>query len=252
MISKNEAKFVKSLQNKKYRDEHQLFVVEGGKNLIELLNSGFEIQKIYLTSEFHALKAEHFVKYKGEVAIADEEFLVSNGTFSSNKAAMALVKIKTHPLESLETQKNLLILDQIKDPGNLGTIIRTADWFGVRQIVCSADTTDCFSPKVTNSTMGSLARVKMVYTNLNQFLSQEKWTNIFGAVLDGSAIHETQITQPFALIIGNESKGISENVRSFCTQLVTIPNFGTGVESLNASVACGILLHEMVTKSSPQ
>ncbi|MFQ3575397.1 MAG: RNA methyltransferase [Cytophagales bacterium] len=245
MISKNEAKFVKSLQNKKSRDEHQLFIVEGGKNVLELLNSGFETQKIYITTEFYEKKSELLSKTKSPIAFVNEEFLVSNGSFSSNNTALALVKMKHFKPEILNVSKNLLILDQIKDPGNLGTIIRTADWFGVNQILCSEDSTDCFSPKVTNSTMGSLGRVILVYANLSEVLQKNGWTNIYGAVLGGEPIAKIKTQEPFALVIGNESKGISEKIQSFCSQKVTIPNIGKNAESLNASVACGILLHEL-------
>ena len=248
MVSKNEAKFVKSLQNRKYREQHQLFVVEGGKNILEILNSFFQVVKLYVTQEFFIQNYDELSKKDIEIAIVDEKFLISNGSYLSNNAGLALVKLKRFTIDLIDFHQNILILDQIQDPGNLGTIIRTADWFGVNQVICSNDSVDCYNPKVVNSTMGSLGRVKIMYSDLCHFFKILPHSHVLAAVLDGNPIKETPLQKPFTLVIGSESKGIRNEVLNFCNYKVTIPRISSYADSLNVSIACGILLYEITSR----
>jgi TrmH family RNA methyltransferase len=240
MLSKATIKFIKSLQVKKYRKQEQCFLIEGEKSVGELLTSDFEIVKLLATRDFlDRIKTPA----KGEVIQVSENALESLGEFQTNRSALAVARIK--PNEKIQTAPGeyALVLDDIRDPGNLGTIIRTADWYGITKIIVSPETADFYNPKVISATMGSFTRVKIYYTELTTYLSGAKMA-VYGAFLDGKDVHAVDFKGGGLLVIGSESHGISELVKPFVTERITIPRYGAA-ESLNAAIATGVILDNL-------
>ena len=237
MITVNQKKFVKSLAQKKYRSEHNCFVVEGVKLVEELLQSDFEIINIYATLNW----IENNPSVEAE-QISPKE-LASISSLKTANEALAVVKQKS--IKKIDCSKSLTIaLDNIQDPGNLGTIIRTADWFGINTIVCSTDTVDIYNPKVIQATMGSLFRVNVVYTDLEEFFEQNSKLDVYGALLNGDNVYQKTLNKiGSVLLMGNESKGISKQLLPFITDKISIPKIGKA-ESLNVSTATAILCAE--------
>ncbi|UOK43537.1 MULTISPECIES: TrmH family RNA methyltransferase [Flavobacterium] len=237
MLSKNQIKLITSLQQKKYRKQHQLFFAEGVKVIQELLNSNFELEHIFSTTElFHDIP-------KNKFSIISELELKKISVLTTPNTCLALFKI---PEELPITDKGLVVaLDDIRDPGNLGTIVRLCDWFGVKQIVCSAETADIYNPKVVQATMGSLTRVNVVYTNLETFLTETKFP-VFGTYMDGDSIYETKLPGEGILVMGNEANGISPAIEKLTGNRISIPRFGDlqQTESLNVATATAIILSE--------
>jgi len=240
MMTKNQIKYINSLQQKKFRVEHQSFVVEGAKNVLELLNTDFELESLFVTDDFFKNHEPIFQKYSIQPEIMKAEELEKVGLFSSNNAALALVKTKENRELLVNEKEFALILDDIRDPGNLGTIIRIADWYGIKKIICSPSTVDFYNPKVINSTMGSFTRVSLYYVDLQGFIKNQQ-VSIYGTLLDGENIHHTQFTDSGYIVIGNEANGISEEITKLITHKITIPRFG-GAESLNAGIATAVVL----------
>ena len=235
MITKNQIKFIKSLSLKKNRQKEQLFIAEGEKIVAELLNSNFEFHEILATNEW-ILKNTDIRAIKVYNSELDR---ISNLKTANN--VLAIVKIKQ---ENLSVTDGLtLVLDDINDPGNLGTIIRMCDWFGVKQLVCSKSTVDCFNPKVVQSAMGSLFRVPIIYTDLEEYVTKVD-TPIYGAFMDGENVRNVKVPESVHLIMGNEANGISEEIDNLITDKVAIKNIGNSAESLNVALATSILLHE--------
>jgi TrmH family RNA methyltransferase len=235
VITKNQIKFIKSLSLKKNRQKEQLFIAEGEKIVAELLNSNFEFHEIFATNEW-ILKNTDVRAIKVNNSELDR---ISNLKSANN--VLAIVKIKQDNLSI--TDGLTLVLDDINDPGNLGTIIRMCDWFGVKQLVCSKSTVDCFNSKVVQSAMGSLFRVSIIYTDLDGYLSNID-TPIYGAFMDGENVRGIKFPKNAHLIMGNEANGISEEIEKLITDKVAIKNIGNSAESLNVAVATSILLHE--------
>ncbi len=235
MITKNQIKFIKSLSLKKNRQKEQLFIAEGEKIVAELLNSNFEFHEIFATNEW-ILKNTDVRAIKVNNSELDR---ISNLKSANN--VLAIVKIKQENLSI--TDGLTLVLDDINDPGNLGTIIRMCDWFGVKQLVCSKSTVDCFNPKVVQSAMGSLFRVPIIYTDLEEYVTKVD-TPIYGAFMDGENVRNVKVPESVHLIMGNEANGISEEINNLITDKVAIKNVGNSAESLNVAVATSILLHE--------
>jgi RNA methyltransferase, TrmH family len=240
MITKNKIKYVQSLHQKKFRLNHQSFIVEGAKNVLELLNSDFEILTIFASEHFYKENRNVVDKQNHVLEIATEAELTQMGTFATNNASLALVKTKQN-ISLLAESEIVLVLDDIRDPGNLGGIIRIADWYGIKKIVCSENTVDFYNPKVIAATMGSFARVKLYYTDLLDFLTSKNDEFIGGALLNGDSIYSLKLPKSGYLVIGNESNGISEAIQVFVNQRITIPRRG-GAESLNASIATAVIL----------
>ncbi|MCP9766970.1 RNA methyltransferase [Lacihabitans sp. LS3-19] len=239
MISKQQQKYVQSLHNKKYRTEYSRFLVEGEKGILEIINSDFEIEYIFC-SENLKLKIDS-VRKNIKVNICKEEEISTISTFKNNNTGVALVHQKANSHFDLNLKDNVvLILDNIKDPGNLGTIIRLADWYGINNIYCSQDTVEFYNPKVISSTMGSFTRVNVHYIDLSSTLKKLKMP-ILGAFLGGENIQKYKSESQIALIIGSESHGISPEIEQFVTKKITIPRIGKA-ESLNAAIATGIIL----------
>jgi TrmH family RNA methyltransferase len=236
-ISKNQLKLITSLSQKKYRQKHNLFIAEGVKVLNELLNSTFEIEILFCTDDFETTISE-----KKVVRISETE-LKKVSTLKSPNKALGVFKI---PEEKVVQNSGLTIaLDAINDPGNLGTIIRLCDWFGVTQLMCSKDTVDCYNQKVVQASMGSLTRVSIHYTDLENYITKSN-LDTFIADMDGKNVYKTKLPKEGILIMGNEANGVSEKIKALLQYKITIPRFGETqeTESLNVATATAILLSE--------
>lgn len=247
-------KLVKKLADKKTRAETRLFMVEGRKNILELLNSDFTIETIYGTLEFietiEQIIAKSAPLHTPELVALTEEALLKMGTLQSNNAGIAVAFQKSVPeahtfLHSAETGI-LLALDDVRDPGNLGTIIRTADWFGVTYILASETTADFYNPKTIAASMGSFTRMTVGTGDLFSFLKSAADTKIpiMGATLDGKNVFSSPPKRNGILLMGSESHGIHEDLLPFVSNRITIPRFGNA-ESLNVATATAILLAEL-------
>jgi RNA methyltransferase, TrmH family len=224
------------LQLKKYRKQEQCFVVQGAKSVHELLASDFHVQLVLATPDFLA-KAQ--ILPGTEVTQVSEKELAGLSEFQTNDSALAVAKMKNNQAPSIPSHEFALVLDDIRDPGNLGTIIRTADWFGISRIVASEETADFYNPKVISATMGSFVRVAMFYTDLQQYLATAD-VPVYGAYLNGQDVHTVAFGKGGLIVIGNESRGISDDIEKYITQKITIPQYGQA-ESLNAAIATAII-----------
>jgi TrmH family RNA methyltransferase len=235
MLSKSQIKLITSLKQKKYRQQHGFFVVEGVKTITELLNSNLKLHKLYSTESFN-------INAKDEVIISDSDLKRISYLKTPNKA-LAIFKMPTQ--KSIEKTGLIVALDAIRDPGNLGTIIRLCDWFGVKELVCSIETVDCYNPKVIQATMGSITRVNVSYVDLEVFLKEIE-VPVFGAFMEGQNVYSKALPEQGVLVMGNEANGVSKQIESIVTEKVSIPRFGDlqATESLNVATATAILLSE--------
>lgn len=240
MLSKARIKFIKSLQIKKYRIQEQSFLVQGEKAVREVLNSKYQVQFLVATSSF--LQANPVPRHV-DIVEASTSQLEEISSFQTNSTALAVVSMQPPPQFPLQHDKFYLALDDISDPGNLGTIIRIADWFGITELIASSHTADLYNPKVINATMGSFLRVSIMYGDLTSILSGYR-APIYGAFLTGVPLNDMHFDKGGVLVIGNESRGISEELSALVTERITIPKYG-GAESLNAAVATGILCYHI-------
>ncbi len=236
MLSKAKIKFIKSLQIKKYRKQEQCFLVEGAKSVHELLTSDFELVTLLGTSDF--LSTIH-QPLKCEVIEVTLKELDGLGEFQTNDSTLAIARQKPNSSIEVLADEFALVLDDIRDPGNLGTIIRTAEWFGINKIIASTETADFYNSKVITSSMGSFTRSKIFYTDLEDYLSKTQ-LKIFGAYLIGEDVHQVDFGKGGLMVIGNESKGISPSLEKYITNKITIPRYGKA-ESLNAAIAAGVI-----------
>ena len=236
MVSKANIKFIKSLQIKKYRKQEQCFIVEGAKSVLELLSSDFEPVLILGTQDFLKNLPEGI---QTEVIEASPKELEMVGEFQTNASGLVVAKMKKNVPINVPENEFALVLDDIRDPGNLGTIIRTADWYNIKHIIASEETADFYNSKVITSTMGSFTRTAIFYTNLEEYLSKVTGP-VMGAFLDGKSVHDFNFAGGGLLVIGNESRGISPPVEKFVSQRITIPRYGKA-ESLNAAIATAII-----------
>ncbi len=241
MISKSDIKYIQSLAHKKFRDEERLFIVEGIKMVEELISSASDnIDRVFATKNWVQRQLPNPVVNELTIVLEERE-LAKISQHKTPNEVLALVKFPRLQNEYKTDNALTLVLDQIQDPGNLGTIIRTCDWFGINQIVCSLDTVDIYNPKVIQSAMGSILHVEVIYTSLPAFLSTVQHIPIYAAVLNGKSIHDIELKKPSLVLIGNESNGISKEVLAFANKKITIPKLGQA-ESLNAAIASGIIL----------
>ena len=245
MLSNNQIKLVRSLRQKKYRIEHGLFIAEGMKLVNELIQSDFELENLFCTEDYERVSENSKCQHVTEKELSR----ISN--LSTPNKVLGLFKIpenRTIPGEGL-----IVVLDGINDPGNLGTIIRLCDWFGVAHLVCSSNTVDCYNPKVVQATMGSLARIPISYTDLESYLNATA-TPVFGAVMDGENLYKTTLSQNAILVLGSEANGISEPIEHLLTHRLTIPRYDSSVltESLNVATATAILLNEFRREATTQ
>jgi RNA methyltransferase, TrmH family len=237
MLSKNQIKLITSLQQKKFRFANQLFFAEGIKVIQELLESNFELVQLYtILDDFGGVSND-------KKEIIHESELKKISALSTPNTCLAVFKI---PVEKKIIESGLILaLDSIRDPGNLGTILRLCDWFGIDQLICSKDAVDIYNPKVVQATMGSIARVNVNYIDLEWYISKTK-TTVFGTFMDGENIYKSTLPQEGIIIMGNEANGISPNLEKLIKNKLTIPRFGTiqKTESLNVATATAIILSE--------
>lgn len=241
MISKNQIKFVKQLETKKHREREGLFVAEGPKVVGDLLAAGFEPHTIFATEEWDTPLTSRPTSLTIRIT-PDELRRISflqhpQQVLAIFRQPSILLPLTSHP------SPLTLALDGIQDPGNLGTIIRIADWFAIGTIVCSHDTVDAWSPKVVQATMGSIARVSIVYTDLKEYLSRTTLP-VCGTLLDGENIYTQELPSEAIIVMGNEGNGISPAIRSMVSHRLLIPSFQSGAESLNVAVATAITCSE--------
>ena len=252
MLSKARIKQIHSLEQKKYRRQEGLFVAEGHKLVGELLVAGHIPTYLCHTEQWTS-----HTQVSCPVDIVSETELKSASLLQHPQQVLALFPLPHWELPTMETchQKLILALDGVQDPGNLGTICRLADWFGIEDIICSAETADIFNPKAIQATMGAIARVRIHYTNLTEFLTEvaSQDTRIYGTFLDGKNIYERTLTPHGIIVMGNEGKGISSDIESLVTDKLFIPNFPQDrptTESLNVAVATAITCAEFRRRES--
>jgi TrmH family RNA methyltransferase len=238
MISKQQAKYVKSLKLKKYRKNASAFTVEGVKNVLELLQSDYQLLNLFVTEKFLATYG-NLMNPATPFIVCHQQDLEDLGSFETNEYALAVAAMKPQPT-SLPNESLMLALDGINDPGNLGTIIRIADWYGLSQIVASHETADFYNPKVINASMGSFTRVSVNYMDLKDFFESNHGCTVYGAYLDGGDIHTIQFNSPAVIVMGNESQGISMEISQYIKHKITIPRIGKA-ESLNVAVSAAVI-----------
>lgn len=239
MLSKNTLKFIKSLQQKKFRKQEHSFFVEGSKNVTELLLSDYEVSHVLCTQQFGNDHVKLLKSIKAEVFEVNQATLESVGSFQTNDAALAVSKSKPNIPIDLKSDEWAIALDEVKDPGNLGTIIRIADWYGIQKLLLSEESAEFYNPKVLHASMGSFTRIRFYYTDLKSEL-EKSGLPVYGAFLDGDSIYETKFGKGGIILMGNESNGISKELESLVSQKVTIPRFGQA-ESLNVAVATAVI-----------
>jgi len=251
MLTKNKIKQLQSLRESKQRQEQGLFLVEGPKWVSEILQSQMNIVELFAVDAWINHHQTLLVNKKFPVIPIDDMELKKISSLITPNAVVAVIRMPRPSLDPDLFQQDLcLMLDGIQDPGNLGTIIRIADWYGVQQIICSTDCVDLYNSKVIQASMGSLLRVKVIYKDLKEFLtSLPSGIPIYGALLDGENIVLEKLSANGIIIIGNESKGISKSILPFITHKIKIPSFDIGdmegkAESLNASIATSLICHE--------
>lgn len=259
MISSARSKLLRSLQHKKFRDQHLLFLVEGEKMVRELTGNTpdqrFRVREIYATPQWMERNAEQVQLTDIEVVEATEAEIKKVSSLISPQPVVALVSRPEYKLELEELLPTpVLAFESIRDPGNLGTIIRTADWYGMDHIVCSMDSTDVFNPKVVQSTMGAFARVKVHYLDLSEFLDSPamKEKAVYGTYLEGENIYETKLEPAPLILFGNESHGLSDRLDKHIQHRISIPSFsrkGKGSESLNVASSVAVLCSELIRRS---
>ncbi|CAM1364018.1 RNA methyltransferase, TrmH family [Tenacibaculum sediminilitoris] len=236
-LSRNNIKLITSLQQKKYRHKHQLFVAEGVKVVNELLASSLELEQLYTTDESFRTSKE------AKIILISESELKKISTLKTPNKVLGLFKIPKK--KEINKSSFIVALDGINDPGNLGTIIRLCDWFGISELVCSKDTVDCYNQKVVQSTMGSLTRVQVTYVDLLNFIKDTSLP-IYMADMHGDNVYTTSLPKQAILVMGNEANGISPKIATIVQNNITIPRFGDlqQTESLNVATATAILLSE--------
>src|SRR5690554_572088 len=221
MLSKNTVKFIKSLQQKKFRKLEQAFFVEGTKNVTELLGSDFKVTHLLYTSKFAETQTELLESTAAIKFEVSPKTLRDAGSFLSNDSVLAVAEIKKNEAFTLNKDELAIALDDVRDPGNLGTIIRIADWYGIKKLLFSEETADIYNPKVLNSSMGSFTRVSFFYTDLEEYLKNVR-VPVYGAFLEGENIHQTQLNSKGVILMGNESTGISGALASRVTRKLAI------------------------------
>jgi TrmH family RNA methyltransferase len=242
MLIKSQVKYIQSLSHKKLRDSEGVFVAEGPKLINELLSARLPVQELYAVKEWINEQQQQPAVPVTEITAAELERI---SLLQTPNQVLGIFKKPVLTASRPERNTLSLMLDTIQDPGNLGTIIRCADWFGVSRIFCSTDCADAYNPKVVQATMGSIARVQVAYGSLTEWLAQAAGLPTYAAVLNGTDLRQQPPIKEGIIIIGNESKGISADVLAQCRNRITIPRHGQA-ESLNAAVATGIILSHII------
>lgn len=249
MPGKNTIKKIRSLHQKKYRQKLSMFIAEGEKTVLELLQSAkFDLETLFISENCKEnSKIEKIKQYQHEPVVLKEISQMS--AFKTPANILAIFKIHEKQLDNEKLDDIFIVLEDINDPGNLGTIIRIADWFGIKNVICSKNTVDIYNPKAIQATMGSIARVNVFYKELSPFFKGlNKGVPVYGAFTNGDNIYQANLENNGAILIGNESYGISEELTSFVSKKLSIPSFpagdNSGAESLNASIATAIVCAE--------
>lgn len=235
MVSNNQAKLIRSLGQKKHRLANRMFVAEGPKVIRELMEEGLNLEWLFTTDGSDEKNTSSY--------LITEQELKKISFLKTPNTALAVFRM---PKGLQPKEEGLIVaLDAVRDPGNLGTIIRLCDWFGVSQLICSEDTADCYNPKVVQASMGSLARVNIIYTNLQQFI-QDAHLPVYGGFMDGNNIYAEDLPAEAIIVMGNEANGVSTTISNSITKKISIPRFGKiqKTESLNVATATAILLSE--------
>ncbi len=255
MISKSKIKFLLSLQKKKAREEEQLYVIEGDKLVREYLGSGVKIRYLAAKPEFIGSLSQSQREIPEEIESASYDDLKRTSTLKTPHNAIAVVYMPDHQLNTAEVFKQLSgALDFVQDPGNLGTIIRAAAWFGVRNIFCSSTCVDVYNPKVVQASMGAILHVNVHYGDLKEVLADanRKRVPVYGTLLEGQPIYSARLGRKGIILLGNESKGISADLMPFVARKLAIPKFTgstIGIESLNVGMAASIVFSEFVRRT---
>ncbi|WP_318641264.1 TrmH family RNA methyltransferase [Flavobacterium ardleyense] len=237
MVTKNQIKHITALQQKKYRQSEGLFIAEGQKVINELLHSQFKLQHLYFTDAIFPT-----ITQDQKTQISDDQLKKISALTTQNNCLAVFAMQQEQPIN---TTGLVVALDNLRDPGNMGTIIRLCDWFGITQLLCSHGTVDLYNPKVVQATMGSLTRVQVNYVDLPKFLEHQD-IPVFGTFMDGENIYTQQLPQNAIIVLGNEANGISAEIENVVTQKLAIPRFGDlqATESLNVASATAIILSE--------
>ena len=248
MLSKNKIKFIRSLEKKKFRNESACFLAEGNKLVADILPF-FECECLIAKSSW--LDAQVNISAK-ELIIAEENDIERASLLKTPQDVLAVFRQPQYILDNEALKNELsLVLDGIQDPGNLGTIIRLADWFGIKRLICSQDTADVYNPKTIQASMGAIAHVQVFYESLPEWFDKIKGIPVYGAFLEGENIYTEALSSSGLIVMGNEGKGISHSVEKRITQKIYIPNHPTGTkstESLNVAVATAIVCSEFRRK----
>lgn len=239
MFSKNKAKFIKSLQIKKFRTENKQFLIEGAKSVLELINSDYVIRELLVSNNFFEEHSSLLKNKNLKAEIISENELSGISSFSTNNAALAVAEMRENITLRSSGKEYALILDDVRDPGNLGTILRIADWYGISKVICSQTTADFYNPKVISSSMGSFTRVKTYYCELAEFLANIDLP-VYAADLEGNDVHQFSFAQAGYIVMGNESEGLSKGVKKYVTDKIHIPRYGQA-ESLNVAIATAVI-----------
>jgi TrmH family RNA methyltransferase len=247
MLGKAQVKYIQSLSHKKFRDEENVFIAEGPKIAAEILQEKpYSVKHIYALEDWLSTNKNLVKNINDSVitSINEKELERISQLSTPNQVLLLVEKFKAD--NNIDLSKELVImLDAIQDPGNLGTIIRIADWFGIKHIICSVDCADAYNTKVVQSTMGSIMRVNVIYQELSDYLKRQKNIRIYAAVLEGTPVQKLSGDHTGILLIGNESKGINKELLQLANKKITIPRKGNA-ESLNAAVATGIILSHLL------
>jgi TrmH family RNA methyltransferase len=255
MISKNKIKFIVSLQKKKVRDEENLYVIEGDKLVREFLNAGVTISILAAKPEFLGSLAPELTQFVKEIEEVSYEDLKHISTLKTPHNALAVVQMPGHEMKMAEIINQFCVaLDFVQDPGNMGTIIRAAGWFGIKNIVCSMDCVDVYNPKVIQASMGAILHVHVYHTDLKNLLAfaAQNSVSVFGTMLEGKSIYKHKLDNKGIILLGNESKGISTELIPFITEKIKIPKFSNareGIDSLNVGMAASVVFSEFLRKS---
>jgi len=246
MVPKKLLKLAKSLQHKKYRYQERLFLVEGAKSIVELLGASFTVRTLIGTPVFidqHQTLIESRVS-GSSIFLTNESAISSVSSFKNNNTGIALVEMPHSKTIPTTFDDYVLVLDNVRDPGNLGTIIRIADWYGISAIISSPETTDEYNPKVISASMGSFLRIPFFRTNLADFLSETKLP-VYGTLVgQGTSVHQIDFAKCGLIVLGSESEGMRSDLAQYITQAAHIPQFGAA-ESLNVGIAAAILCDNM-------
>jgi len=257
MLTRNQIKFISSLQKKKIREEERLFIIEGDKIVREFLGSGMKIVSLVAKPEFISSLGQELRSTVEDIIPVSYEELKKISGLKSPHNAMAIVRMpdtENNPMPSPD--EFTIVLDCIQDPGNLGTIIRAAAWFGFRRIICSIDSVDVFNPKVIQATMGAILNVEVLYSDLRDFLGKARKASVpvFGTLLEGDSVYNSALGKSGIILLGNESKGISRELTRYIDYRISIPKFtlnDRGIESLNAGMAASIVFSEFKRRTVP-